>query len=393
VTAASAADPVVELDLTRMRRDRLGRVVAALQEQGASAAVLLGQSTIAYSLGAIAQAADHARAAHQRMVAVIPADGSGAHLYTAFPEGAPPELPAAHVHPPLPVEWPEGCARLLEVLPGGPLVVDELTMPLRDALRGRELSGAAALLAGLKLFKSADEQECIRRAQSINEQAMLDVEKLVAPGVRDTELSACFLGRIFELGAWSNTVDPIFQVMPSALADGPFTSTRDVVFPIPTTNRVLAAGDVVWVDSGVNYGGYQSDFGRTWCVGGAPTARQRDQFRRWRDVVDRVLAVIGPGVTAADLTRAAREGEARTPWLPHLYLGHGTGTDSAEPPFVGSDLGPESDAAFVFAPGMVLVLEPVIWDDGDAGYRSEEILAITESGYRRLSDHHYEPYG
>ena len=47
----------------------------------------------------------------------------------------------------------------------------------------------------------------------------------------------------------------------------------------------------------------------------------------------------------------------------------------------------------MFAPGMVLVLEPVIWDDGDAGYRSEEILAITESGCRMLSDHHYEPYG
>jgi Xaa-Pro aminopeptidase len=243
------------------------------------------------------------------------------------------------------------------------------------------------------LIKSPDEQECIRRAQSINEQAMLDVEQLVAPGVRDTELSACFLERIFELGAWSNTVDPIFQVMPPSRAEGPYSSTGDVVFPTPTTNRVLAAGDVVWVDSGLNYGGYQSDFGRTWCVGGAPTAQQRSQFRRWRDVVDRVLDVIGPGVTAADLTRVAREGEPRTPWLPNLYLGHGTGTDSAEPPFVGSDLGPESDDAFVFAPGMVLVLEPVIWDDGDAGYRSEEILAITDTGYRMLSDHHYEPYG
>ena len=385
--------PVTELDLGRMRRDRLARVVAALQDQGAGGALLLGQSNIAYALGAVAQAADHARAAHQRSVAVIPADGSGPHLFTGFPEGAPPELPADHVHPALAVEWPDGCAQLLDVLPGGPLVVDEVTMPLHAALRGREITGAAAMLSGLKLFKSSDEQECIRLAQSLNEQAMLDVEKLVAPGVRDTDLSSCFLERIFELGAWSNTVDPIFQVMPPAVADGPYTSTGDVVFPIPTTNRVLVDGDVVWVDSGLNFGGYQSDFGRTWRVGGAPSARQRDQFRRWRDVIDRVLDVIGPGVSAADLTKAARAGEPRTPWLPHLYLAHGTGTDSAEVPFVGSDLGPESDAAFVFAPGMVLVLEPVIWDDGDAGYRAEEMLAITDTGYRMLSDHHYEPYG
>jgi hypothetical protein len=34
---------------------------------------------------------------------------------------------------------------------------------------------------------------------------------------------------------------------------------------------------------------------------------------------------------------------------------------------------------------MVLVFEPVIWDDGHAGHRSEEIVAVTERGYRRLS--------
>ena len=54
-------------------------------------------------------------------------------------------------------------------------------------------------------------------------------------------------------------------------------------------------------------------------------------------------------------------------------------------PFVGTDLGPEFDATLVLQPGMVLVFEPVIWDDGHAGHRSEEIVAVTDTGYRRLS--------
>ena len=54
-------------------------------------------------------------------------------------------------------------------------------------------------------------------------------------------------------------------------------------------------------------------------------------------------------------------------------------------PFVGTDLGPDFDAALVLQPGMVLVFEPVIWDDGHAGHRSEEIVAVTDTGYRRLS--------
>ncbi len=73
------------------------------------------------------------------------------------------------------------------------------------------------------------------------------------------------------------------------------------------------------------------------------------------------------------------------PWLSYFYLAHGVGTDSAEMPFVGTDLGDEFDASLVLQPGMVLVFEPVIWDDGRAGHRSEEIVAVTADGFVRLS--------
>jgi Xaa-Pro dipeptidase len=34
---------------------------------------------------------------------------------------------------------------------------------------------------------------------------------------------------------------------------------------------------------------------------------------------------------------------------------------------------------------MVLVFEPIAWDDGNAGFRAEEIVAVTDDGYERLS--------
>ena len=43
-------------------------------------------------------------------------------------------------------------------------------------------------------------------------------------------------------------------------------------------------------------------------------------------------------------------------------------------------------------PGMVLVLEPVIWDEGAAGYRSEDIYAVTDDGWMALSDYPFDPY-
>jgi Xaa-Pro aminopeptidase len=61
-------------------------------------------------------------------------------------------------------------------------------------------------------------------------------------------------------------------------------------------------------------------------------------------------------------------------------------------PFVGSDIGADFDNSFVLAAGMVLVIEPVVWEDGAAGYRSEEVLLITDDGYAPLTDYTYDPF-
>src|SRR5207302_7354121 len=120
--------------------------------------------------------------------------------------------------------------------------------------------------------------------------------------------------------------------------------------------------------------------------------RQRELFKQWREVIDRVLDVLKPGVNGRDLTKAALAGRSKA-WLKHFYLAHGIGTDSAEMPLIGTDLGEAFDESLVMAPGMVLVIEPVIWDDGAAGYRSEDIVAITDDGWMPLSDHPYDPFG
>jgi Xaa-Pro aminopeptidase len=185
----------------------------------------------------------------------------------------------------------------------------------------------------------------------------------------------------------------VWDVVPRSLADLPYTATGHLSFPTPTANRALEAGDVLFTDSGIDLHGFASDFGRTWAVGPAPDARRRDQFERWCAVCAACEAVIAPGATAADVARVAtRANGGIPPWLPHLYVAHGLGTESAEPPFCGTDLGLEFEDGVVLAPGMVLVLEPVIWDDGYGGYRAEEIVVVTDEGCERLTHYTYAPY-
>ena len=59
---------------------------------------------------------------------------------------------------------------------------------------------------------------------------------------------------------------------------------------------------------------------------------------------------------------------------------------------VRQDLGDDFDATVVLAPGYVLVLEPVFWDDGQSGFRAEDIVAVTESGAEVLSNLTYDEY-
>jgi Xaa-Pro aminopeptidase len=362
-----------------MRRARIERLHESMNTAGVDALVLCGQQNVAYATGARVPAADHMRAAWWRAVAVVTPGDEWPHLYTYFPEGAPPEMPAAYVHEPI------DASPLATTLPSGILAIDDAPFPLWSALAARAPVDASMVLGPAKLIKTPDELECIRQAQALNEAAIAQVRPLAIPGARATDLSGAFLRTIAELGANSNTVDPVFQVMPPSVAAGPYSVTGEPVYPIPTRARTLATGDVLWVDTGINLHGYASDFGATWIIGSAADAHARDQFARWRAIVDHTLDAVRPGATAGDLVRVAGVDNGARPWLSYFYLAHGVGTDSAEMPFVGTDLGDAFDASLVLRPGMVLVFEPVVWDDGHAGHRSEEIVAVTETGYRWLS--------
>jgi len=367
-----------------MRRDRVEKLRDSMSAAGVDVLVLCGQNNVAYATGARAPAADHLRASWWRPVVVFARDDDWPHLFTEFPEGAPSDFPADRLHAAVEVETREGAAQLVRELPAGSLAIDDAPFALWQLLVERAPKDASVVLAPAKITKTVDELECIRQAQALNERAMREVRVAAEPGARATDLSGIFLRAIADLGATANTVDPVFQIMPSSVADGPYSVTGEVVYPLPTRPQELQSGDVVWVDTGINLYGYASDFGATWIIGREPGDHARVQFARWREVVDRVLETVRPGATAADLVQAGLERGTR-PWLSYFYLAHGLGTDSAEMPYVGTDLGDTFDASLVLQPGMVLVLEPVIWDDGHAGHRSEEMVAVTDDGYVWLS--------
>ena len=399
------ADIPAQPDRTRMRAETGARLRAAMTERGVDALILLGNNAVTYATGTSWPLGDAGLSHVERPVALVLAGDPSPHLFLPFREGAAEEtdLPADHLHGPVYLEFDEGVEHfakvLCELVPrGSTIAVDELTGAMRRAQSRLFPDGtpgdAAVVVGAAKTVKTADEIACIHKAVRITDTAMVDVQRALAPGIRQIDLSAEFMRRAFELGAVASMLEPIWQVMPNTKADGVWTTHGDLALPLLSTERELRSGDVLWTDVSITYGGYCSDFGRTWTVGMDPDTRQQANFRRWRDIMAAVQEVTRAGATAADLARAAiAANDGKKPWLPHFYLGHGIGVNAAEMPMIGTDLGDEFDENYVLQAGMVLVLEPVIWEDGTGGYRSEEIVVITEEGWIKLTDYPYLPYG
>ncbi len=390
-------------DLARMQRDRMQKVRELMRAQGLDALVLLGNSNVAYVTGLGWPLSDSGRSNFERLVAVVTADDPVPHLFTPMraDERVLAALPADHVHGATYLDFDEGVEQFVRALTGlvasgAKVALDEWTHAMtreRSVLFATDPVDAGRVIGGAKLLKTPDEIACMREGLRISEVAVAEVHKMVAPGVRQSDLTATFLRTIFEAGVDANVMDPVWQVMPIHLSDGPWTTTGEVACPLLTTERRLEKGDVIWNDVSTTFGGMHTDFGRTWIVGRDPDARERAQFQRWRDVMGAVLDVTKAGARSSDLTRAAIEANGGTkPWMAHFYLGHGLGIDSAELPFVGSDIGEAFDEATVLEAGMVLVLEPNTWQEGVAGYRSEEVVLVTEDGWLPMTDYSYDPF-
>ncbi|MBN2624403.1 MAG: aminopeptidase P family protein [Acidimicrobiales bacterium] len=399
--APAALPPAPDLD--RMRRERTQRVRDAMRRKGIDALILLGNTNVTYATGVVWPLADGGRAGFERPVAVVVADDESPHLFSPIREDdrLRAHLPRDNVHGPAYLDFDEGVRDFVAALRGliqadAVIAMDEWTHAMQreqTLLFASEPVDGGRVMSSVKLLKTPDEVSCMREGLRITERGMAEVQARIAPGVRQTELTATFLRTIFDAGADANVLDPIWQVMPTRVEDGPWTTTGDLACPLLSTERELEEGDVLWVDAGISYAGFHSDFGRTWIVGREPDARQRRQFERWRSIMSAVLDVTRAGATAGDLTAAAIDAHGGSkPWMPHFYLGHGLGIDSAEMPFVGSDIGEAFDASYVLQAGMVLVLEPIVWEDGFAGYRSEEVLLITDDGWLPMTDYPYDPF-
>ena len=245
---------------------------------------------------------------------------------------------------------------------------------VQKILKQCELKDLHPILARMRMIKTPEEIEAIKKANAMTEEGFKEMKKLIKPGICEYELAAFFEYYIKKEGADGLAFESI-------VASGKNATTLHYV----TNSSKLKSGDLVLFDLGARVNGYCGDISRTLAVNGEMTFIQEKIVRIVEFVQKEMFLAYKPGAVMKDLQNLTKKlflekcCDAgiipRNRDITEFYyhgIGHSLGLDT-------HDLRPDGD--LVLEPGMVLTVEPGLYlEKLGIGVRIEDDVVITDNG-------------
>ena len=257
-------------------------------------------------------------------------------------------------------------------LPLGPESV--LRMPVADVNTltdavSLEVADCAQMLLSLRFIKSTAEIEKVRRACEITSEAFAALAQNMAVGDTEIEISRRLRIDLLQRGADSTPF----------LVAGSGPGGYDSIIMGPTEKR-LASGDVLIIDTGTVYDGYFCDFDRNFAFGQLAEDAHRANEALYR-ATDAGFATARPGVPMAEVWSAMWQVLEAGGALGNSVgrMGHGLGMQLTEWPSV------RPDDYTVLEAGAVITLEPGMTFAPGRQLVHEENIVITQDGAEYLT--------
>lgn len=238
----------------------------------------------------------------------------------------------------------------------------------KSCLQSVELTPIDDPVDELRMFKSEDEVERMRRACVLADQAIELLVSLIKPDISELELFYAFEDFLRRNGATS-AFDPI-------MISGPRTA-RPHGDP---SERKLEPGDLVTFDLGARVDGYCSDITRTVVLGEA-SDRQREIYNHLLKTQIACIEAMKPGASGKAVDAMARELLAEKDLA--QYFGHGLGHGLGALVHDSGRLSQTVDCEI--KTGHVWTIEPGVYIEGFGGMRIEDDILITKDGAEILT--------
>ena len=372
------------------RRHALAR--SLMDEHGLGALVLFGNSGVNRANQAnVAWLSNHLDLHHCYLV--VPREGEAAALFVGLLN----HVPHARELGDVPVvEWggyrpaEKVAERLRGVRRAGLVGINAkfgLGMPYEHYLTLREqvpeLVDVTAAFQRLRLVKSSEEVDWLRRAARLTDLAMLALVDAARPGASEAELVAAAENAYRAEGGMTRI---------SFLRSMPMDAPSGCVPAQNPASRRLERGDVVITELSASFWGYTGQIHRPVFVGAEPAPEWQRLFEVAKEAYDGIVSTLRPGAGEADVVRAA--GPIRAAGY-EIYddLVHGYGVDIM-PPIVDRErflAGPGGDGA-AFERGMAVVVQPnPITPDERMGLQLGALTVVTDEGAECLHQIPFEP--
>ena len=202
------------------------------------------------------------------------------------------------------------------------------------------------------IIKSDEEIDAMRQAGRIVATILEILSKALRPGMKTKELDTTAGRELKRLGARSSFKG--YRGFPANLC---VSVNDEIVHGIPG-EKVLNEGDIVSLDFGAIYEGFQGDAAVTVAVGEASTSA-RQLIEATRGSLEAGIASARAGATLGDVSAAIQNyAESRGYSVVREYTGHGIGRDMHEDPQIPNFGLPRTGP--VLKNGMTLALEPML---------------------------------
>lgn len=229
-------------------------------------------------------------------------------------------------------------------------------------------------LKELRMQKTPDEIFALRRAARVTFEGLQHIKGLFQEGISEEELVFAFEWFCRKKGASGLSFPPIIAFGPNSAC------------PHHRAGRsVLQKGQIVLMDAGAIVDEYHGDLTRT-AFFGEPDPKLLYFFRIVERAQRKAIEAVRPGVSVGRLDEIVRQ-EFRDEGVEELFthsLGHGIGLETHEPPRVKFD---SEEAGLILKPGMVITIEPGLYQPSLGGIRYEDMVLVTETGYENLCGH------
>lgn len=296
-------------------------------------------------------------------------------LVKAFRESSEPEYPGKPLDTFSSVYKEAGLAEIKKFgVAGYPLMTIGVYSALCESLEpfGIKPEKADATFNSLRMIKTANELECMRKAAEITHKTMDYVIENIKPGMTETQVVGLALGKMHELGAERESY-PLW-VLTGDGSDQAISRAR---------HKVIEKGNLTFLQIGARYAGYASTIGRP-VVFGKATDEQKNLIMAGYRIQETVIGALGEGVPAKDVALLHRKTIDELGYADYYLYGpfHGNGLMEGEAPWV------ETDSDYLLKENMTFCADIFLGNhEKKHGLRIEDVVRVTKDGAENLTNY------